>query len=54
MFPVGEISIKAKNLIDVTYEAMMLGISIIKDGIKTGDIGHAIQTYVEKKGFSVV
>ena len=54
MFPVGEISVKAKNLINVTYEAMMLGISIIKNGIKTGDIGHAIQTYVEKKGFSVV
>ena len=54
MFSVGEISVKAKNLINVTYEAMMLGISTIKDGIKTGDIGHAIQTYVEKKGFSVV
>ena len=54
MFPVGEISVKAKNLIDVTYEAMMLGISVVKNGIKTGDIGHAIQTYVEKKGFSVV
>ena len=54
MFPVGEISVKAKNLINATYEAMMLGISIIKDGIKTGDIGQAIQTYVEKKGFSVV
>jgi len=54
MFPVGEISVKAKNLINATYEAMMLGISVIKSGIKTGDIGHAIQTYVEKKGFSVV
>ena len=54
MFPVGEISVKAKNLINVTYEAMMSGISIIKNGIKTGDIGHAIQTYVEKKGFAVV
>ena len=54
MFPIGEISVKAKNLIDVTYEAMMLGISTIKDGIKTGDIGYAIQTHVEKKGFSVV
>ena len=54
MFPVGEISIKAKNLINATYEAMMLGISVIKSGIKIGDIGHAIQTYVEKKGFSVV
>jgi len=54
MFPVGEISIKAKKLINATYEAMMLGISVIKSGIKIGDIGHAIQTYVEKKGFSVV
>jgi len=54
MFTVGDISIKAKNLIDVTYEAMMKAIKILKPGIKLGDIGFEIQSYVESKGFSVV
>ena len=54
MFYVGEVSIKSKNLVSTTYEAMMKAISIIKSGIKLGDIGHTIQTYVERKGFSVV
>ena len=54
MFSVGEISIKAKNLIDATYESMMKGINILKPGVKIGNIGFEIQSYVEKKGFSVV
>ena len=54
MFAVGEVSIKAKNLIDVTYESMMKAIKILKPGIKLGDIGFEIQSYVEEKGFSVV
>jgi len=54
MFTIGDISIKAKNLIDVTYEAMMKAIKILKPGIKLGDIGFEIQSYVESKGFSVV
>jgi len=54
MFTVGEISIKAKNLIDATYEGMMKAIKILKPGIKLGDIGYEIQSYVEDKGFSVV
>ena len=54
MFYVGEVSVKCKNLIATTYESMMKAISIIKNGIKIGDIGETIQTYVEKKGFSVV
>jgi len=54
MFTVGETSIKAKNLIDATYEAMMKAIKILKPGIKLGDIGNEIQSYVESKGFSVV
>ncbi len=54
MFTIGEVSIKAKNLIDSTYESMMHGIKILKPGIKLGDIGFEIQSYVEKKGFSVV
>ena len=54
MFFVGDVSIKSKNLISVTYDSMMKAISIIKDGIYLGDIGETIQTHVEKKGFSVV
>jgi len=54
MFTIGEVSIKAKNLIDATYDAMMKAIKILKPGIKLGDIGFEIQSYVEDKGFSVV
>jgi methionyl aminopeptidase len=39
---------------DVTYESMMRGIAEIRPGATLGDIGHAIQSYVEAKGFSVV
>ena len=53
-FKVGEVSIKAKKLIDATYESMMMAIGIVKDGIRIGDIGSIIQTHVESKGFSVV
>ena len=54
MFTIGDISVKAKNLIETTYESMMRGIKILKPGIKLGDIGNEIQTHVEKKGYSVV
>ena len=54
MFFVGEVSVKSKNLVAATYNSMKKAISIIKTGIHLGDIGDAIQTYVEKKGFSVV
>jgi len=54
MFFVGGPSIKAKKLIQVTYDAMMLGIEAVKPGAHLGDIGHAIQTHVEKNKFSVV
>ncbi len=54
MFCLGKTSVKANNLISVTYEAMMKAINILKPGIKLGDIGHEIQSYVESKGFSVV
>jgi methionyl aminopeptidase len=53
-FSVGKISIKAKKLIDVTYEALLRGIEIVKPGAHFGDIGYAIQSFVEKQGFSVV
>ena len=54
MFAVGKTSVKANNLINATYESMMKAISILKPGIKLGDIGYEIQNYVEEKGFSVV
>ena len=54
MFFVGDVSIKAKNLVQATYESMMKAIKIVKPGIKLGNIGATIQDHVEKKGFSVV
>jgi len=54
MFTIGDTSVKARNLIDATYESMMKGIKILKPGIKLGDIGFEIQSHVEEKGFSVV
>ena len=54
MFTIGEVSIKSKNLINATYESMMNAIKILKPGIKIGDIGFEIQSYIEEKGFSVV
>ena len=53
-FKVGKVSVKAEKLIKATYESMMKAIEIVQDGIHLGDIGSAIQTYVEKEGFSVV
>jgi methionyl aminopeptidase len=55
MYCVGDkIPVKAKRLVDVTYESMMKGIEVVKPGIRTGAIGHAIQTYAESHRFSVV
>ena len=54
MFTVGEVGVRAKKLIDVTYEAMMRGIKAVKPGATLGDIGHAIQAYVEGNRFAVV
>lgn len=54
MFFVGAPSIKAKRLVNITYDAMMLGIEQAKPGVKFNQIGKAIQEYVEKEGCSVV
>jgi methionyl aminopeptidase len=54
MYAVGEIPRRAERLIEVTYDAMMRGIAVIKPGATTGDIGHAIQTFVEAQHMSVV
>jgi methionyl aminopeptidase len=54
MFSVGEVSIQAKRLCDASHEAMWRGIRTVKHGSFLGDIGHAIQSYVEPLGYSVV
>lgn len=51
---VGDTPVKAKRLTQVTYDAMMKGIEVIRPGATVGDIGHAIQTYAESFGYSVV
>ncbi len=54
MYVVGEISRRARRLIDVTYEALMRGIAAVKPGHTTGHIGAAIQNYAEGERCSVV
>jgi methionyl aminopeptidase len=54
MYPVGEIATKARRLIDVTYEGIARGIAAVRPGATLGDIGHAIQSYVESQRVSVV
>ena len=54
MFHVGEVSIQAKRLSELTYQAMWLGINKVKPDATLGDIGYAIQSFAENNGFSVV
>lgn len=54
MFYAGEPKVKARRLVDTTYEAMMAGINAVKPGATLYDIGKAIQTIAEAQGFSVV
>ena len=54
MFFAGDVSVKKKNLVSTTYESMMKGISVVKNGARMGDIGEAIQTHAEANGFSIV
>jgi methionyl aminopeptidase len=54
MYPIGDIPRRAERLIEVTHEAMMRGIATIRPGSTTGDIGAAIQAYVEGQHMSVV
>lgn len=53
-YAVGNISDEAKKLMDVTKECLYRSIALVKPGVRLGDIGHAIQTYAEANGFSVV
>jgi methionyl aminopeptidase len=55
MFLIGDkVNLKARRLVEVTYECLMLGIEAIKPGATFGDLGHAIQTHAEAARFSVV
>ena len=54
MYLVGNPSIMARRLVDVTREAMWRGIRVVRPGATLGDVGHAIQSYVEAERFSVV
>jgi methionyl aminopeptidase len=54
MYQVGDVKPFASRLIDVTYESLMRGLEVIREGAYLGDIGHAIQTYAESQRCSVV
>ncbi|MET0217233.1 MAG: type I methionyl aminopeptidase [Burkholderiales bacterium] len=54
MFSVGEPSIQARRLSEITYECMWKGITMVRPGAQLGDIGHVIQAHAESHGFSVV
>ncbi|MBF7083488.1 type I methionyl aminopeptidase [Desulfallas sp. Bu1-1] len=53
-FPVGDISPELEKLLDVTREALVRGINMARNGNRLSDISHAVQSYVEQHGFSVV
>ncbi|HID36635.1 MAG TPA: type I methionyl aminopeptidase, partial [Ghiorsea sp.] len=53
-FYVGKPKVRAQKLVDVAREALQIGIDVVKPGATLGDIGHVIQTFVEKNRFSVV
>jgi methionyl aminopeptidase len=54
MYMIGEVAPLAQRLVDKTYEAMWQGIRVVKPGATLGDVGHAIQHYAEKQGYSIV
>ncbi|MBQ0742209.1 MAG: type I methionyl aminopeptidase [Pseudomonas sp.] len=54
MYMIGEVTPLAQRLVDKTYEAMWQGIRMVKPGATLGDVGHAIQHYAEKHGYSIV
>ena len=54
MFFIGEPSIRARRLVEVTYECLKLGINTVKPGVHLGDIGHAVQKHAETAHYSIV
>ena len=54
MYLVGDVGVKARRLVDITYECMMLGIEQARPGNRMGDVAHAIQSHAEKHRYGVV
>jgi methionyl aminopeptidase len=54
MYLVGDVSVKARRLVDITYECLMLGLEQARPGNHLGDISHAIQSHAERHRFGVV
>ncbi len=54
MFCVGEVAPHARRLCEITWQALWHGIAMVRPGATLGDIGHAIQTFAEASGYSVV
>ncbi len=54
MYGVGEVGPRARRLVDVTYEGLARGLAQVRPGARMGDVGHAIQAYVESMRCSVV
>jgi len=54
MYLVGDVPLKARRLVEVTYECLMRGLAVAKPGNTLGDVGHAIQAFAESQRYSVV
>ncbi len=54
MYFVGDVALKARKLVDVTYECLMLGLEQAKPGNRLGDVAHAIQSHAEKHRYGIV
>jgi methionyl aminopeptidase len=54
MYYLGEPPVLARRLCEAAHESMLRGIRCVRPGVRLGDLGHAIQKYVEAQGFSVV
>ncbi|MCZ6483701.1 MAG: type I methionyl aminopeptidase [Alphaproteobacteria bacterium] len=54
MFCVGNVGVKGRRIVDITYDSMIKGMEVVRPGATFGDIGHAIQTYAESKHCTVV
>jgi methionyl aminopeptidase len=54
MYLVGDVPLKARRLVEITYECLMLGIEAARPGNRLGDVAHAIQSHAEKNRYSVV
>ncbi|MFC3102049.1 type I methionyl aminopeptidase [Altererythrobacter lauratis] len=54
MYLVGDVALKARRLVDVTYECLMIGVNMARPGVRLGDIGAAIQAHAESHRYGVV